>query len=447
MSAASAAITVTTTAGTQRAEKSATTLAWERVSSPATVSAADTIQIDAAKTFQSIDGFGGAFTDAACYTFDKMPVEKRKVLFQQLFSANKLNLNFCRTCIGASDYATEPFSYSEGKADPELERFSIAHDEKYLLPIIKEARAINSQLSIFASPWSPPGWMKSNNSLLGGNMQRRYMPSYAKYFGKFIQAYEKAGVPVDAVTIQNEVDTDQDGKMPACAWPQEYEVDFVTQQLGPLFEREKIKTKIWIIDHNYNLWGRALASLETPDLRKYVSAIAWHGYVGDPGKMTVVHDAYPAIGAHWTEGGPDYTDKNYTRDWAKWSSTFTGILRNWCQSITVWNLALDEVGKPNIGPFPCGGLVTVDSKTGAVTESGQYWALSHFSSFVRRGAKRIDSVGELKAVSHVAFKNPDGQMVLVVTNSGADKQVNLRNGEQSAKVTLAADSVNTFVWR
>jgi glucosylceramidase len=147
---------------------------------------------------------------------------------------------------------------------------------------------------------------------------------------------------VQAVTVQNEVDTDQDGRMPACIWPQEYEADFVRSYLGPLFQRAGVKSKIWLIDHNYNLWGRAMGELETADVRKYANAIAWHGYVGQPEWIERVQSAYPDVEMYWTEGGPDYKDADYATDWAKWSATFTDILRNCCRSITAWNFALDE---------------------------------------------------------------------------------------------------------
>lgn len=413
---------------------------WQQSSAQA----ADTIVLTPQKTYQSIHGFGGAFTDSACYMFDKLPAPSRDKLFKHLFG--DLGLNVGRTCIGSSDYATKPYSYCDGDADPELQRFSIAHDRQYILPILRQAKAVNPELSFFSSPWSPPGWMKSNNSLFGGNMQRKHMPSYAKYFAKFLKAYEAEGVPIEAVTVQNEVDTDQDGYMPACSWPQEYEVDFVTHHLGPVLQKEGIKTKVWILDHNYNLWGRAIASLEAADLRKYVSGIAWHGYGGTPDKMTVVRDAYPSIEAHWTEGGPDVTDPHYASDWAKWSMTFTGILRNWSRSITVWNLALDEKGKPNIGPFPCGGLVTINSSDGKVSYSGQYFALAHYSKHIKRGALRIDSAGEITDIGHVAFKNPDGKYAVVLTNTGAARAINLQMDNQVAKVDLPPNSVTTLVW-
>lgn len=436
-------ISVVTTGGNKRLSTEPQ-LTWQKVvgSQPR-----DTIVIKPETSYQTIDGFGGAFTDAACFNFNKMSAKARNQLFHELFDKSKLALNVCRVCIGASDYATEAYSYCDGKADPELTRFSIAHDQKYILPMLREARQVNPELRIFGSPWSPPGWMKANNSMLGGNMQRRYMSSYAKYFAKFIHAFEKEGVPIYAVTIQNEVDTDQDGQMPACLWPQEYEVDFVTQFLGPTFKKENINTKIWIIDHNYNLWGRALASLESEDLRKFVSGVAWHGYIGDVAKMTQVSNAYPQIGTHWTEGGPDYKDPNYAKDWAVWGNTFTGILRNRAKSITVWNLALDEVGKPNIGPFSCGGMVTINSKTGHVSHSGQYFALAHFSSFVKRGAVCVDSKGDISGVSHVAFKNPDGHYVLVATNSNPNAHaINIRMSDNMAKVDLPPSSVTTLLW-
>ena len=358
-----------------------------------------------------------------------------------------MGLSVCRTCIGSSDYSTKLYSFDEGEPDPELTRFSIDHDREYILPILREARQANPDLFLFSSPWSPPGWMKANRSMLGGCMQRHYMGAYANYFLKFLQGYEAAGVPVQAVTVQNEVDTDQDGIMPACAWPQEYEVAFVREHLGPLLERKGVKTKIWLIDHNYNLWGRAIGELETEGVRKYANAIAWHGYLGVPEWMDRVHDAYPDVEMYWTEGGPEYTDPNYGRDWSKWSSTFAGILRNWCRSITAWNFALDENGHPNIGPFKCGGLVTINSQTRAISYSGMYWAIAHYSSFIRRGARRFDSQSAAANLHHAGFENPNGERVLILTNAAPARTCEVRLGNASANISLEADSVTTLVWR
>jgi glucosylceramidase len=396
---------------------------------------------------QPILGFGAAFTDAACYMFNQLSAKQREPLFHELFHPSEMGLNVCRTCMGASDYSTKVYSYDEGDPDPELKRFSIAHDEEYILPMLREARAANADLFLFSTPWSPPGWMKSGGSMLGGSMRRRYLSVYAQYFVKFLEAYAADGVPVQAVTVQNEVDTDQDGRMPACIWPQEYEIDFVKNDLGPALEQNGLKTKIWVLDHNYNLWGRAIAELDDPGVRRYSNAVAFHGYVGTPDMMTKVHDAHPDASLYWTEGGPDYTSPDYLTDWAKWGGTFTSALRNWCRSITGWNLALDERGRPNIGPFPCGGVVTINSQTKEITRSGQYWAFTHFSRTIRRRAHRFDSQCALHGVSHAAFENPDGERVLVITNQGPAQTAAIRLGEMEAAISLDKDSVSTFVWK
>jgi glucosylceramidase len=397
--------------------------------------------------FQEIRGFGAALTDAACYVFSRLPQDSRAELFHALFHPSELSLNVCRICIGASDCSTKVYSYDDGECDPDLNRFSIQRDRDYILPILRQARGLNPDLFLFASPWSPPGWMKSNGSMFGGCMRHTYMASYASYFLKFLRSYEDERVPIQAVTIQNEVDTDQDGTMPACAWPQDYEADFLTMHLGPLFERAGVQTKIWIIDHNYNLWGRAISELETPDVRKYTNAIAWHGYVGDPQWIGRVQNAFPGVEMYWTEGGPNYQLPEYSREWAKWCETFTSILRNCCRSITVWTLASDEHGRPYVGAGASGvgGAMLINSNTHEITYSGMFWALGHFSKFIRRGAKRIDSRGELSSVSHCAFENPDGSLAIVITNQGADCMCELALGNKTTRFSLSKDSVTTLV--
>ena len=150
-----------------------------------------------------------------------------------------------------------------------------------------------------------------------------------------------------------------------------------------------LPTKIWVLDHNYSLWGRAVDELSDPAAYEYIDGIAWHGYVGEPTAMSRVHDAFPAKHAYWTEGGPDVTAPDYQTDWTKWADQFNGILNNWARAITAWNVALDEKGNPNVGPFPCGGVITVENTTHKVTRSGQYWAFAHYSKHVRRGARAL----------------------------------------------------------
>ncbi len=404
------------------------------------------IRLNPEEKFQDILGFGGAFSDATCYMFNQLPAAARAELFHTLFSPSEMGLNVCRTCIGSADSATNVYSYDDGDVDPDLTRFSIEHDRQYILPMLRQARGVNPDLFLFSSPWSPPGWMKSNGSMLGGCMRHTYMPSYANYFLKFLRAYDAEGVPVQAVTVQNEVDTDQDGEMPACAWPQDYEADFVTMHLGPLFERSGVRTKIWIIDHNYNLWGRAMGELETPDMRKYTNAIAWHGYAGEPEWMSRVQNAFPDVEMYWTEGGPYYKAPDYLKEWSNWGKAFTSILRNGCRSITTWNLATDEHGRPYVGKSPAGvgGAMIIDSATKKVSYSGMFWALGHFSRFVRRGARRIDSESTTTDLHHCAFENPDGSLVAVITNPASQRTCELRLGNKRATVALPGNSMVTL---
>jgi glucosylceramidase len=435
-------IAVWVTSGNRHLARTAS-VAWH---SAAGKTAEDSIILDPGKQFQEMLGFGAAFTDSACYMFQQLPDSAREQLFHELFHPAEMGLSVCRTCIGSSDYSTELFSYDEGNPDPELKRFSIEHDRAYVLPTLRLARKENPDLFLFSSPWSPPGWMKAGGSMLGGSMRPRYFASYAQYFLKFLQAYAKEGVPVQAVSVQNEVDTDQDGRMPACLWPQEYEIKFVKDHLGPLLRSNGMSTKIWILDHNYNLWGRAIAELDDEGLRKYCDAIAWHAYVGAPEMASKVHQAHPDAQMYWTEGGPDYTSPRYLTDWVDWGRTFSQAIQNWCQAIIGWNLALDEKGQPNIGPFPCGGMVTINSQTKEIFRSGQYWALAHFSRAVRRGARRFECKSEVRGLEQVGFVNPDARKVLILTNAGAEQRVSLRLGDATAEVSLAPDSLTTLVW-
>lgn len=405
------------------------------------------IRLDTSQRYQEILGFGGAFTDASCYLFDRLGSHAGGALLNELFGPAGLRFSVARTCIGASDYSTKAYSFDDTQEpDPELTQFSIEHDRAYILPTLHAARQVNPDLFLFSSPWSPPGWMKAGGSMLGGSMRKKFFSVYSEYFVKFLQAYSTDGVKIDAVTVQNEVDTDQDGRMPAALWGQEYEIEFVKRYLGPALERAALGTKIWILDHNYNLWGRAIDELSDPAVNKFVDGVAWHGYAGSPDAITRVHEAFPDKHNYWTEGGPDINKPDYATDWTKWSHTFTGAMRNWSRCLVGWNLLLDENGKPNIGPFSCGGLVTVDSKTGKLTRSGQYWAFAHYSKTIDRGARVISSQGEIEGVDHVAFENPNGRRALVVTNRAEPRSIQCRLGSQAIDLMLEGDSVTTLMW-
>jgi len=423
-------------------------LAWK----PATQIAADAISLETATPRQEMLGFGAAITEASAYVLSRMNDAERQAVMHDLFSPDEMALNVCRTCIGSSDYSTKVYSFDDStEPDPELKKFSIDHDKSYYLPMLREARKANPDLFLFSSPWSPPGWMKANNSMLGGAMRKQNFEPYARYFLKFLEGYKAEGVVINAVTVQNETDAEQEGRMSACLWSQEQEIEFVKGFLGPALRKAGLPTKIWVLDHNYNLWGRAIDELSDPAAYEYIDGIAWHGYVGEPTAMSRVHDAFPAKHAYWTEGGPDITAPDYQTDWSKWADQFNGIVNNWARAITAWNVALDEKGNPNVGPFPCGGVITVENTTHKVTRSGQYWAFAHYSKHVRRGARAFatNAVGNLgtgAAVSHAGFRNPDGSYIVVLANTGAAKRVQLVQGNQALDVDLPADSIQTLQW-
>jgi glucosylceramidase len=277
-------------------------LAWK----PATQVAPDAIALNPSATRQEILGFGGALTDATCYVLSQLASAERQALMHDLFAPGEMAMNVCRNCIGASDYSRTLYSFDESsEPDPELKKFSIDHDKAYILPIMREARNVNPELFLFSSPWSPPGWMKPNGSMLGGAMRKLNFEPYSRYFLKFLEGYKAEGVSIDAVTVQNETDAEQDGRMPACLWAQEQEIDFVQNHLGPALRNAGSRTRIWILDHNYSLWGRAIDELSVPEASQFIDGIAWHGYVGEPSAMTRVHNAFPQKNAYWTEGGPD----------------------------------------------------------------------------------------------------------------------------------------------
>lgn len=449
---------------------------------PALAAEAGAITVDPSRTYQEILGFGAAMTDAATYMINQLSSDAREQFLHELFSPDELGINVVRICIGASDFSTEMFSYDEGDEDLELKRFSIDHDRAYVLPQLVRARAIRPELFILACPWSPPGWMKNGGSMLGGNMKPKYFPFYAQYFVKYLQAFEAAGVRVDAITSQNEVDTEQAERMPACAWAQEHEVIFISRHLGPALRAASLDTKIWLLDHNFNLWGRVFNTLEDPDVFQYVDGIAWHPYVGSVTAVTRIHDAYPTKNNYWTEGEfaiatrtggrrPAATPGPMTQGVAGHTGAATMdlsslhqnlppdaaiaaggkggamALRNWLRCVIDWNVALDENGRPDIGPFGhAKGMTTIDSNTKEITRNPNYWVTKHYNHAARRGAKVIDSQAEIEDVAHVAFLNPDGRKCLVLSNTGAQRTVRVQATGARAEVSLPANSVTNLNW-
>jgi glucosylceramidase len=448
-------------------------LKWQPAQGPSN----GAIVLDPSRTYQEMLGFGGALTDASAYTVNQLDEQTREKFLRELYHPSELGLEVTRICVGSSDYAATMYSYDEGDPDPDMQRFSIDHDKRYILPQLRTARKHNPSLYLLASPWSPPGWMKANGTMLGGSLKPKNFPAYAKYLVKFLQSYQAEGVPVDAITPQNEVDTDQDGRMPACVWAQEHEIVFVSQHFGPALEQNKIPTKIWILDHNFNLWGRVINELENPLLNRYVDGVAWHPYVGSVTAVSRVHDLFPNKNMYSTEGGFEATfslvgpmtfgagapggagpepaggaasqprrDRQSTAAIARAGVGAANSVRNWMKCIIVWNLVLDENGKPNIGPFNGPGFMTIDSRTKEITRSAEYWAMKHYTHAAHRGSKRFDTQGDLEGVAHVAFVNPDATKTVVLSNTGAGRKTQLRLGNLMTEVTLPANSISNLSW-
>jgi glucosylceramidase len=194
-------------------------------------------------------------------------------------------------------------------------------------------------------------------------------------------------------------------------------------------------------------WGRVISELDDPDFRRYANSVAWHGYTGEPGMMSKVHAAHPEAEMYYTEGSTDYNDPHYQDDWTKWSKTYTDVLGNWCRAALAWNVATDEHGGPNIGPYPCGGIVNINIHTQEVIKSGQYWALAHFSRAMTRGARRFETQSQASNLAHIAVENPDGQKALILTNLGPSRTIQVNQGLHSASVALKENSIATLTWK
>lgn len=324
-------------------------------------------------------GFGVAITGSSCYNLSLMETNDRRKLLKNLYSKDGLNFQIGRLSIGSSDYSAEIYTYDDVDDDTSLEHFSIERDQNYIIPIIKEILEINPNLTIFASPWSPPAWMKTGGSIGGGYMREKYLDCYAEYIVKYIKAYEAEGIKIRAITPQNEPETLQAGKMPACVWHPDIEAKFIGI-LRKKFNENGIDTKIWCYDHSFEGANRVAWCLkEYPSLKCECDGIAFHYYDSTVEQTAFLKEAYPELQLHFTEGGPRLYD-NYDTDWCKWTLMMIKALSNRYSSFTGWNLMLDETGGPNIGPFFCGGLVTRNSISGTLSYSGQYKAFRHFTN-------------------------------------------------------------------
>ncbi len=410
------------------------------------------LTIDPYKSYQKIVGFGGAFTEAAAYTFYRMNPAKRDEIIMKYFDPQSgIGYSIGRVHIHSCDFALENYTYVE-ENDRELKTFDISREDKWTIPMIKEAvKARKGDINLLASPWSPPAWMKTNKDMNhGGQLLPEFREAWANYFVKYIKAARAKGLNISAITVQNEPAAVQ--TWDSCIYSAEEEGAFVRDYLGPILEKEGFgDIKIYIWDHNRDIIvERAAGALSDPETAKYVYGVANHWYVSEAFEnLSKVHELYPDKHILFSEGcqeggvhlGSWITGERYGRN-------MIGDFNNWQEGWLDWNLILDENGGPNhVGNF-CDAPVIADTATQEIHYNSSYYYIGQFSKFVRPGALRIDVSADVEsAVQHVAFKNEDGSVVLIVMNESDNVQnLNAKLGDEYVWHALPAHSIATLIF-
>jgi glucosylceramidase len=413
----------------------------------------ETIFVDPSKTFQTVIGIGGALTDAAAETFYKLPKDKQREILTAYFDPlNGIGYTLGRTHINSCDFSSESYTYVTND-DKDLKSFNISHDLKYRIPFIKAAMAVagKNNFTLFASPWSPPAWMKDNDDMLhGGKLKPEYYDSWANYYVKFIKAYEKNGVPIWGLTVQNEPMAIQTWE--SCNYTAAEERDFVKNHLGPTLAKSGLgNIKIMVWDHNRGMmYQRAEVILDDPKTAKYVWGVAYHWYVGDNFEnVELVHEAFPKVHLMFTEGCNGPFDMAGINDW-KWGEVYGKSMihdfNNGVEGWTDWNVLLDQEGGPNHVKNFCFAPIIGDTKTGKLYYMDSYYYIGQFSKFVRPGAKRIISSSTTDNLLTTAFLNKDGKIAVIVMNStDMDQPFYLWLDGKAAKSDSPAHSIMTFV--
>lgn len=439
-----AAVWSTSADGTRRLTPGGT-LEWREGAAPADI---PTVMVDAGKVDQTMVGFGAAMTDASAQLFmQSLTPDRRTALFRDLFGTQGIALSFVRVPIGASDFSTRHYSLDDmaaGQRDPELTRFSMAGPLEAQIPALKAARRINAGLTLMASPWSAPGWMKDSDSLIKGHLRPHAYDAYARYFVRYLDAMKAHGLPVGWISVQNEPDFEPEN-YPGMRFPPEARAAFIGGHLGPMLERKGMATRILDWDHNWDHPENPLTLLKDPVARRYVAGVAWHCYGGTPEAMADVRAAYPEKQVFFSEcsGGEWAPDWGSTLGWMA-DNLLIAPVRSGSRGTLLWNLALDQDHGPHLGGCgDCRGVVTIDTRTGAVTRNVEYYVLGQFSRFVRPGARRIAST-EPGAIRNAAFRNPDGSVVVVLHNSDAvSARVSIAMGKGHVTLDLPGGEVTT----
>ncbi len=408
-----------------------------------------TIEVDDKQSFQTIDGFGYCLTGGSAMLINQMESGSRAALLKELFAAdgNNIGVSYLRISIGASDLDDHVFSYDDlraGETDEGLQRFTIEHERKDLIPVLKEILKISPNIKMLGSPWSPPTWMKTNDSSKGGSLKPEYYDAYANYFVKYIQTMKAEGIRIDAITIQNE--PLHPGNNPSMLMLAPDQARFIKNNLGPAFKKANIDTKIIIYDHNADKPDYPISILNDPEAKKYIDGSAFHLYAGPIEALTEVHKAHPNKNLYFTEqwvGAPG----NFPED-LKWhvKTLIIGATRNWARTVLEWNLAADPNQNPHTpgGCDRCLGAITLEGNT--VTRNPAYYIIAHASKFVRPGSVRISS-NINTSLPNVAFKTPAGNIVSIVLNDSRSEQTfNILYKGKTVTAILNPGAVGTYVW-
>lgn len=414
--------------------------------------------VDPTKTFQEFIGIGGAITDASAETFAKLPEEKQEEILTAYFDKDKgIGYTLARVNIHSCDFSSGSYTYVE-EGDAQLKTFNIDHDKQYRIPLVKQAmKKAGGKLTLYASPWSPPAFMKdTKNMLQGGKLLPEFYQPWANYFVKFINAWEKEGIPVWGITIQNEPMAKQTWE--SCIFTAEEERDFLVNNLGPTMHKAGMQDKKIIMwDHNRDLiYQRVQTYFTNPEVKKYAWGIGFHWYEdwsgGDPmfDNVRKVKEAFPEMNLIFTEGTAESFNPDQYELWTlgeDYAESMIHDFNNGAVAWTDWNILLDEVGGPNhVGNF-CFAPVHGDTRTGEVKYTNSYYYIGHFSKFIKPGAKRIIAVPSRSQLLSTAFLNPDGSVVVIVLNQ-TDKETDYflwMNG-MAVPVKSLAHSISTLVF-
>ena len=412
------------------------------------------------KEFQSFIGIGGALTDASAEVFAKLSEAKQKELLTAYYDKDKgIGYTLARTNIHSCDFSSGSYTYVE-EGDKDLKTFTVEHDKQFRIPFIKKAiESAGGKLTLYASPWSPPAFMKNTNNMLqGGKLLPEFYESWAMYFTKFIKAYEGIGIPIWAITVQNEPMAKQTWE--SCIFTAEEERDFLKNYLGPIMKREGLgDKKIIVWDHNRDLMNHRVSTImEDPEAAKYAWGIGFHWYEpwssgGLPMYENVgaVHESYPDKHLIFTEGTTDTFNPQRYQYWQygeKYGSSMINDFNNGTEGWTDWNVLLDESGGPNhVGNF-CFAPVHADLKTGELIYTPSYYYIGHFSKFIRPGAKRISCVPSRSQLLATSFKNSDGTSVTVVMNQ-SDMKITYKmyvGSDAAVKLEIPPHAIQTLVY-